>query len=171
MNTRLKRWLPPGVDWRMERGWLIGAFIAAFLYSLLAVGRILSAVNRLYRVRGGVRYLIQGALMEDYVVVLDDGLKGFLLVAVAMIALAGYHYAYHFQGSRSIYLMRRLPNRWELWRRCLTVPVVAALSALAAAGVLLVLYYLFYVWLTPTECLVPGQWARLWNTWMGGILC
>lgn len=171
MNTRLKRWLPPGVDWGMERGWLILAFIAAFLYSLLAVGRIFSAADRLYRWQGGVRYLLQEERMEDYVVVLDDGLKGFLLVAVAMIALAVYHYAYHFQGSRSIYLMRRLPNRWELWRRCLTVPVTAALAALAAAGVLLGLYYLIYLSITPPECLVPGQWTRLWNTWMGGILC
>lgn len=70
-----------------------------------------------------------GAVMEDFAQLLDWMLLGFAVTAVCMAALAVWHYASHFQGSRSIYTMRRLPQRWELARRCLTLPLLGRWDA------------------------------------------
>ena len=52
--------------------------------------------------------------------------------------------------------MRRLPNRGELWRRCLAVPAATALAALAAVAVLAAVYFGIYLIFTPAACL-PGR--------------
>ena len=65
-------------------------------------------------------------------------------------------YLSHYQGGRSIYTMRRLPHRGELWRRCLAVPAATALTALAAAAVLTAVYFGIYLIFTPAVCL-PGR--------------
>ena len=74
-----------------------------------------------------------------------------------------WHYAYHYQGSRSVYLMRRLPDRWEYHRRCLAIPAatVAATAVLLAGS--LALFYGAYMLFTPAACVVPGQWAEIWR--------
>ena len=49
--------------------------------------------------------------------------------------------------------MRRLPERWELHLRCLTVPVVGVLGAMSLQGILGIFYYLIYIFVTPRQCL------------------
>lgn len=97
-------------------------------------------------------------------------MAGFWITAACMAALAAWHYAYHYQGSRSIYLMRRLPSRWELWRRCLALPAAGAVCALLLAALLLLCYFGLYLLLTPRPCLQPGQWAGLGRYFLGGAL-
>lgn len=86
----------------------------------------------------------------------------FPLLMLAGLALAGYNWACFRRGSRSIYLMRRLPDRWELARRCLTIPLVLILGAVVLTVVLLALYYAIYLWGTPAQCLRSGQLEKLW---------
>jgi uncharacterized membrane protein YqhA len=88
---------------------------------------------------------------------------GFLILALCMLALIVYHYAYHYQGSKSIYLMKRLPNRWEMHRRCITLPLLAALICLIAAIAFLLIYFGIYMVFTPKECLTLGQWQKIWS--------
>ena len=83
--------------------------------------------------------------------------------SLCLVLLAAYHYAYHRQGSKSIYLMRRLPSKLELHRRCLTLPIAGILIALLTAFLLLLIYYAVYMNVTPAECLMPGQWQKLWR--------
>ena len=54
--------------------------------------------------------------------------------------------------------MRRLPDRWEYHRRCLTIPLLAILSALVLIVVLIGLFYALYLHATPEQCLQPNQW-------------
>ena len=49
--------------------------------------------------------------------------------------------------------MRRLPQRWELLRRCLTVPVLAAVGYLLEAALLLGIDYAIYRLATPAQAL------------------
>lgn len=86
----------------------------------------------------------------------------FPLLILAGLALAGYNWACFWRGSRSIYLMRRLPDRWELARRCLTIPLVLILGAVVLTAALLALYYAIYLWGTPAQCLRAGQLEKLW---------
>ena len=78
-----------------------------------------------------------------------DGYRGFLIIAVILIWAAWYHYHYHRQGSKSIYLMQRLPAKNELRKRCLTLPITAAAITAAIALALTAIYYICYITMTP----------------------
>ena len=100
---------------------------------------------------------------------LGTPLLGLACFLVVMPLLIWRYYDWHTQGAMSVYTMRRLPNRWELHIRCLTVPVVTAALAVVLALLLLTLYYAFYCWLVPAECIVPGQIPFLISEMTGGI--
>ena len=57
--------------------------------------------------------------------------------------------------------MKRLPRRSELWRRCIVLPVAVMAASMAVAAVLTLGYYAFYMAVTPSSCLTPGQWETL----------
>ena len=101
--------------------------------------------------------------MIDFVEILGEGLLGFLIVSALMIAAAVMHYVYHFHESKSIYTMRRLPSRWELHRRCLTLPAVGLVISAITAMIFLVAFYAIYMNMTPDVCLTPGQWQKIWS--------
>ena len=165
--NKLERYAPAGIRLDAELKGIAAGLIISALYSLSALLRYAGCRNDLFEVRRGVRTLRAGAVMPDFSEVLGNALLGFLIVAACMAALLVWHYAYHMQGSKSIYLMRRIPQRWELLRRCAALPGLGALACLAAAAALLLLYYLIYTAATPKECLTPGQWQKLWLAWMG----
>ena len=75
------------------------------------------------------------------------------MVYIVMAAVAVMFYFYHYEGSRSIYTMKRLPNPWELWRRCLAVPLCTIVLCAVLALLLLGIYYLVYLHCTPAGCL------------------
>ncbi len=163
-GTNLEKHAPAGINLQMEQGIFKAGMIFSFLFSLIFFLRYNSAYSVIRDWRKSNRVLQPGSIIfEDFNVILGSSLIGFLLLALCMLALIVYHYIYHWQGSKSIYLMKRLPNRWELHRRCLTLPVLAALLCLLAAGALLLIYYGFYMVLTPEEVLTPGQWQKIWS--------
>ena len=82
---------------------------------------------------------------------------GFVYVVIAAVILAISYYRSFSQGSEALYLMRRLPDRWELARRCLTLPLATiALSALSIV-VLTLIYFVIYCLMTPEEVSVIEQ--------------
>lgn len=163
MKINLSHHAPPGINLRPERHFFAAGMICAFFYSLTFFAQYRQARAMLYEWRGGKRVLMPGAIMEDFSPLLGNALIGFFILILCMLALIIYHYAYHHQGSKSIYLMKRLPNRWELHRRCLTLPFLAALLCLLAAAALLLTYFGIYMIFTPKECLIPGQWLKMWR--------
>lgn len=164
MKIKLERLIPVGIEYKRELAWLKGGLIAAFVYSLGFFFRFMDEYRSLFIPTDlNRRVLDVNAVMLDYVEILDGSLLLFFVLAVVMIALMVYHYSYHFQGSKSIYLMRRLPDRWELWRRCLALPIMGILISLLAAAILLLTYYGIYMLATPKACLSPSQWHKIWN--------
>ena len=85
------------------------------------------------------------------------------VLAVVALATAAVLYSSYYQGSRSIYLMRRLPDGRSLLRRQVwTAPVCWALTILLSGAVLLGLCWLLWRFKTPAECLpTPENIARL----------
>ncbi len=160
----LDRFAPVGYDWRQELRYFAGGFIAAFLYSLRFIVRLKDARNMLYITSHltGQRVLREGMLMQDFAELIDKCLLAFPLVALVMALFGALHYAFHRRGSRSDYTLRRLPDRWEMHRRCLTIPACTALICLIAGFAMLLVYYEIYMLTTPPECLTPGQWEKLW---------
>ena len=83
---------------------------------------------------------------------------GFSLLFLGAAILAAYNYSGFRNGSKSYYLMRRLPDKWEYHRRCLALPLAATLAGLVLIPVLMGLFYVLYLHATPEQCLQPGQW-------------
>ena len=111
----------------------------------------------------GVRYLKPDASMPAFSALLGFSLYGSIIAVLAMIPLAWLFWHSHSMGSKSIYTMRRLPNRWELPRRCFPIPILAGLCYVALAAVLLLLDFSIYWLCTPRQLLPPSDWDAFWH--------
>lgn len=156
----LTRYAPPGLDLRQEKNVFITGMLLSFFYSLVFILDYFSLWKRLWEDwdMGGGSVLKRGAKMEPFLSLLDNHLLGYILVALCALAAVGIHYAYFHQGSKSIYLMRRLPDRRALGRMCWTLPLAAAGLCLVCFLVSLLLFYGVYVTYTPPECLPGTLW-------------
>ena len=143
-------------------GWL--AF-SVFISLVFFVGRYSNARDRLYYkdYETGEKFLWDGAIMTDFADVLGWSLAGLFLTAAICLSYIIIRYNYLNKESKSIYLMRRLPKRGELWRRCAAAPLLRAAICLVFAFVLLLLYFAIYMIATPDQCLAPDQWAKIWR--------
>ena len=97
--------------------------------------------------------LIPGAVMAPFSQVTAGYIPAWGVLTLACLALGVVRYTYYYQGSRSIYLMRRLPDRWELWRRTLEWPLVLAVLLALLAAILLGAFRLGYLWTVPAEAM------------------
>ncbi len=161
----LSPWAPPGLNLKPELRLFTIGLEGGVLYACGFLYRCGEARLDLYtRLNGTITStLIPGAVMPDFSYLLGHYWAGLGVLALCMLGLMAYHYLYHRQGSKSIYLMRRLPSRWELHRRCLTLPLLAMALCLLTAFLLLLLFYGIYLFLTPPECLTPHQWQKVWS--------
>lgn len=153
MRIDIARYVPLGLEADKERRLLLYSLAAGAVWSvLLFLSSYAEAYSSLFNqnIRNQIR---EGAMMPEFFEILAGTERVFLLVFAAMPLWALYHYTYHLNGSKPIYLMRRLPERWELHRRCLALPAVGMVSALAFQGILGSLYYLIYILITPRQCL------------------
>lgn len=152
-----KRWnqyTPVGISMKMElkRG-LTGLFLAV-LYSFSFLLKYMDARSYLFEWSSRAeKVIIRDAKIKGFYELLEGSFDGFLVFIVIMAGLIIYHYAYHYQGSKSIYLMRRLLDPLELHRRCLVFPIVSVVTAVITALILWVFYYGIYLFFTPQQCL------------------
>jgi hypothetical protein len=82
---------------------------------------------------------------------------GFVYVAIAAIILAISYYRGFSQESQALYLMRRLPDRWELARRCLALPLMTIGICALAILVLTLIFFGIYWAITPEGLKDFGQ--------------
>lgn len=162
-RLNMERLAPAGLNVPAEcRAFGLGLVIS-ILYSLIFLFRYAQAREALFEWTLRGKALKEGAMMVNFGDLMDGLLLGFIVLALSMAGVAVYHYIYHYQGSRSIYVMRRLRSRRELLRRCLAMPVMGAVSSGLIAFVLVLLYFGVYMLFTPKACLQPGQWSQLWR--------
>lgn len=162
MKKDLSYYAPPGMELEQEKKIFVIGMVLSSLYSFLIFWIEFSDfLEKLYWKNGAKRCVIPGAVMPDFTVILGGSLLGFDIIFALMIAVIVMHYGYHTRESKSIYTMRRLPSRWELDRRCLTLPICGMIIARVTAFVILLICYGFYVGLTPKECLMSGQWQKI----------
>lgn len=162
-----RRWwenhLPPGISVQRERKRLWIFWAVSLLYSLIFFLRLYLSVNRLYDTCYGQKRLISGAVMDRFTDVMGSSLILFLITIVCHLFLAGFYYLSFYQGSRSIYTMRRLPDRWELHRRCWTFPLISALTTWAIAMACLMIFLWIYGMVVPEGVPVPDPWEGIWQ--------
>ncbi len=158
------KYVPLGID--AKRAFVCAAtFLAvSVVYSMGFLFRYLNYYGELFIWQNGEKILAPDQVMADFNLILDGYLNGFIVTVIFMIGTAAYYYIYHYHGgSKSIYTMRRLPSRMELWKRCLAIPAATILSCALLAFILTLVYFGVYMLFTPDECLAPDQWQKLWN--------
>lgn len=158
MRIPIERYAPPGVDVQTEverTVWgLIAAAVLSLRFFLAYVDRRTYVYDLLEDFPGPEKIVVMPTFREIF----SWSFLGFWIFLLAMAALAVFHVAYHYQGgSRPVYLMRRLPDRWEYRRRCLALPAAGALCALVVMAILLGIYLAVYLNCTPAQCL-PEPW-------------
>ena len=62
-----------------------------------------------------------------------------------------------------LYLMRRIPDRWELPRRCAAVPLIGLAAGLLLTAILICLCNLIYFKATPPQCIPAGEHFLFWR--------
>lgn len=146
--------LPPGTSWENEKTGIQWGIGLGALWSLSIPICYFGELEALYDIRMGLRQLIPGAKIVPFGQIVQGWtLMPFWFFFAAMAVLVFRHYRYHRRDAMSVYLMRRLPDRWEYHRRCWAVPLMGAGLGLAAMGILLLLYYMLYILATPAQCL------------------
>ena len=154
----LEERLPPNVAAESVRGvtalGLTVGTIASLFDFFYRYGR---AKEMLYGIKNFKRVLIPGAIISPYSQMIGMTVILFAVLAVVALASAGLMYASFYQGARSIYLIRRLPDSGRTLRKHVwTVPVRLALFSLLWGLALLVIYYLIWRFATPAQCLGPA---------------
>ena len=164
MNEFIKRNSPPGIRLKEEYCFfLIGNFTAVGIGFFGFLAAYLGAREELFVYQYGKRVLIDGAVIAPFRTMIMLHFPVFFFVALLMLGFILYHYAYYRQGSMSIYLMKRLPNHWELHRRALTLPCLAVLATLAAAAASILICFLIYLIATPKVCLPYEALLEIWR--------
>ncbi len=163
---RPQRFELPGYDPKGDEKTTFYTLLAlSFLLSLTFVFRYGMYRERLYytNYETGEKFLWENAVMTDFDQVLSWSLAGFLLTAVVCLFYIGVRWNYLHKESKSIYLMRRLPQKGELFRRCAAVPLYRSAVCLVCAFAVLLLCFVIYIGATPAQCLAPDQWAKIWR--------
>ena len=153
---KFEKYTPPGIDFAKQLKMCLIGLGAAFGWSWSYLAKYLTARSNLYETTLRGRVLREDAVMPGFYQLLHDGLDsfdGFLMFYIVMLGMLVYHYFYYYQGSKSIYLMRRLPDRWEMHRRSITLPFAAIIVGVITQLALWCLYYGIYLVCTPPQCL------------------
>ena len=157
----LEKYAPPGVNIKQQTDFFMAGNIISAIISLYFFVEYFNQYQNLFGFNGIKRELIKGATMPDFPLILDKFLIGFLITGACMLLFVIYYYLYYYQGgSKSIYLMKRLPHKIEIHKRAWTLPIVLCILSLLIAFIIAFCYFVFYLAVTPEECLKPEQWQK-----------
>ena len=182
MANFVSRRVPPGFDWEKELAWMRAALIGAVAFGcfvfLIRLGVSISdlyeqkwepAANGGY-VSAGIG-LKEDAVMNEVSAVLEWTRVGFALIGILLVMMVVSHYRYYRQqGSMSIYLMKRLPDRREYHRRNFSFVLILTAVSLAVMVVMSLTHYGMYLLFTPKGCLPNGHGLSFWLWMIGGGL-
>lgn len=150
-----KRHLPVGWDWESLRCFLCWGHGLSGLSMGFFLSRYFDARSALYayveQPNGTlIRELVPGRIITPFPELMAGiPYLGFWCYLLLMGIQLWRHYHYHTRGAMPIYLMRRLPDKWELHRRCWTLPILSAAAEVLLFTALTLLCWLLYRFATP----------------------
>lgn len=155
MKSKLDRLAPLGVNARNERTLFFTLLCLGCGWSILWFANVYSNAydNLFHRMSHGRVQLIEGAMMVPFEKLIEGIFFWRWFLVLVCVFYAVLHYIYHFQGSKSIYLMTRLPKRYELLKRCVTLPLAGIIITFFTVFVLYMLFLTIYLVVTPAKCL------------------
>lgn len=157
LERKLSALLPPNMAAERVHDWILWSLIAPALVCALAfLCRYREAYDALwyssYSPHAGE--LLGSVLMQPFAVCILWTLIVYPMLAAVALATAAVLYSSYYQGSRSIYLMRRLPDGRSLLRRQIwSVPLRVMGLLLLLGVVLLAATWLVWRFVTPAQCL------------------
>ena len=164
LARRCERYAPPGLSLESMKNTYIWCVLFSFGGLLWFVMRFFYHKDKLFEENQlGERFLREGAVMADFDAVLGLSFVWCALGAMVLAAYIVYFYCSYHSGSKSIYTMRRLPDRWEIHRRSIPLPLLAAASIVVLRAVLVLICFAAYMGWTPDQCLPNDQWTILWR--------
>ena len=165
MKKLTQRLSPPGMNVKAEKAiTMIGLILSVLWGTLYFFTNYTYARDALFTVRNGKRMLLQGAEISDFALAVDPGMViGFYVTILIIAGFTVFRLAYFYQGSKSIYLMRRLPQKGETAKRVLALPALwiagTALIMLLFTGLMAAVYLLA----TPKGCLPAQPFKDVWE--------
>ena len=166
-ERKLSRLLPPNMDAAQVKGWIIALLtIVALLCAILFLGSYPEDYRNLFLDWGTKRQRFAPGMIiprfDRYAILTAYVIGGALVLTLASAALL---YSSYYQGSRSIYLMRRLPDGRSLRRRQIwSVPLRVMGLLLLLGVVMLAATWLVWRFVTPAQCLpTPENIQRAMN--------
>ena len=157
-TRRLQHWAPPGFDVKKEIHLFAGLHAGAVTFFLMTfLVRFQDAYQKLFWIHGNTKVLNPDRTMAEFTELTEYSFAGFAIAALCMLGYIFIHYRYHWQDSMSIYLMKRLPDKMELHRRCLTLPLMASAATLLMAAALAAASFAVYMLATPESALPADQ--------------
>ncbi len=157
---------PPGMSMQGEAAFFITLLIGAFLYAQGFLFRYSDAYMTLLAQMEMLGVDIHR--IAPFYDVFGHAWNGYFFVMPCMLLFGVSHYLYYHRETKSVYLMRRLPDKWEYHRRALTVTVCELLICMALALLTFFIDCLIYVWSTPAACLPDNILSSFFTAWIGG---
>lgn len=170
MTDKIKRIIPVGISPKTEKLIIIVSFLLSIFRALVFYLNYQNSYNYLFEFRDGQRILNETKMMPDFCTITVGCFNGFVISLFIFVFMIIIHYGYHYKDSKSIYTMKRLPQKYELHIRCLSLPFISIILCITLFFILLLLFYHHYMTMTPPECLHPeNQWKMFWvNMIYGG---
>lgn len=114
----------------------------------------------------------EGDTLPSFSWVMEGVMAPFVYLMIILLLLSVLHYLYYYHESKSIYVMKRLPNRMEIHRRSFALPLTMLVVCLVTVLLLTVIYFGIYHLFVPDRCVEPGQWERffregIFSMWRG----
>lgn len=163
MKNKLKYYAPIGISFNTIFWFLVLEYTIIIFSSLNYFSHLENALyeQQLSSSKAGV--IIE---MESFVSILGLSFNAVPLTFIGcIIGLGIYNWGHHYKHSNSVYLMKRLPNKYEYFRRVMTIPIVSGLLLLVIVFVLLVIYYNAYITKSPEGSVASGQLQLLFDVW------
>jgi len=179
MKKKLYKYAPPGVDIKTELKFMFGILICVIVvfslwysYNFSSAYEKLCADENFSKEYSSIHYdyrvlePIVKPIMPDFLDIIDVMKMPhfFLFFSIGnFLFFSIYHYSVYYKGSKSVYLMRRLPNRSPMLRQIFVVPVISGCAYLVTLIVLFFVFIMCYLLFTPEDCLLINQWEKIWR--------
>lgn len=145
------KYYPMGFEYKKELQWVMafwGLELAGSLYFFIALSR---EVQSLYHYVNGERLLRQDRIAASFLELSDWYWAGWFPILAFLLAMPLYHYFYYYRDTKSIYVMRRLPQRGVTFKSCVRGPLLCAAAVLTSAFLLYLLYFGIYLLSIPAH--------------------
>ncbi len=154
MKAKIKRFFPVGYNVKAEmKAILLVYFLPLIVFFIEFFSQFCSGYYSLFTYGSDPKTIRPSATMPYYHTMVNHTGKLFAPAVLLFLCIIVLHYRYHYEGSKSIYLMKRLPDKKEIHIRCLTASVAGLVITYLTMLVIIFLTYRFYMAFTPPQCL------------------